>query len=96
MKANKTTLVKDIFFEATNGKRNANNYVDGMWLIETIAANNYKWAIEKWWEELVEGKRDAKSILDSMVDSTYSNTSGVNGYTKRSMSVLNTYYKFFA
>ena len=36
----KEAMVKDIFFLVTAGKRCAENFVDGMWLIETVARAN--------------------------------------------------------
>ena len=94
MKPTKTELVKDIFFEATRGKRNLDNFVDGMWLIEIIAKNNYAWAIKDWYNKLSEGALTAKDTLRKMVDMTYINTSGVSGATATSKEVLRAYRKF--
>lgn len=69
----KETMVKDIFFAATNGRRCAKNFVDGCFLIEAIAKHNYKSAIERWWNEVNEG-RNAYWTLNEMVNQTISNT----------------------
>lgn len=77
MKRTKEVMVKDIFFAATNGKRCLGNFVDGQILIEMIAKHNYKWAIERWWNDVVEG-RNAYWTLREMVNQTISNTYGCN------------------
>ena len=77
MKRTKEIMVKDIFFEATTGVRAASNFVDGMFLIESIAKHNYKWAIERWWNEVSEG-RNAYWTLNEMVTQTIHNTYGCN------------------
>ena len=92
--ANKLELVKDVFFAATDGKRKPENYADGMWLIETIAANNYAWAVRNWWEAVNSGAKTARRVFSEMVDSTEVNVSGVNGMTKRSKEVRRVYYRF--
>ena len=94
MKPTKLTLVKDVFFAATCGKRTADNFVEGMWLIEIIAKNNYAWAIRYWVEQYVSGELTAEDTLRRMVDMTYMNTCGVNGMTATSKEVLRAYGKF--
>jgi hypothetical protein len=76
-KMTKIEMVKDIFYEATKGKRCAANFIDGMFLIETIAKHNYKWAIERWWNEVNEG-RIAYWTLNEMVTQTIHNTYNSN------------------
>lgn len=94
MKATKETLVKDIFYEATNGLRSLDNFVDGYTLIYEIAANNYKWAIADWWKEVVNGA-DAREVLDKMVTQTIRNTYNGNLMpTAKSRQVESAYYTF--
>ena len=101
MKTNltKQEMVKDIFFAATDGKRNTSNFVKGMWLIETIAKNNYKRTIETSWTELTEAtvdtyRRVARHLLYKLVDCTWNNTWGVNGPTETSREVKSAYRMF--
>lgn len=78
MKATKEQLVKDIFYEATNGLRSLSNFADGQILIELLTRLNYKKAIEKWWNEVDEG-RNAYWVLNEMVAQTLFNSYGVKG-----------------
>ena len=94
MKLTKMEMVKDVFFLATAGKRCLDDYVDGMWLIETIASNNYAWAIRDWWKQVDENPDDVNKVFDEMIDMTYSNVSGVNGMTSRSRRVMDIYWMF--
>lgn len=73
MRTTKETLVKDIFYEATNGLRTAGNIADGYCLIYEIAANNYRWALQGYWKQVDEGA-DAREVLDKMVAQTLRNT----------------------
>ena len=90
----KIELVKDVFFAATDGKREPKNYPDGMWLIEQIAANNSAPVVRGWWEDFCSGKESARRILSRMAHSTEINVSGVNGPTNRSKAVREAYYRF--
>ena len=90
----KEAMVKDIFFLVTNGKRNKDNYVDGMWLIETVARTNWAWAIKDWWNQVVQDPDHAEKVWNKMIDMTYINTSGVNGYTPTSKKVMDVYWMF--
>lgn len=90
----KLDLVKDVFFAATEGKRTPQNYPEGMFVIEQIAANNYKWAIEDWHNQWESGTKTANEILDKMADMTYINLSGVNGGTRRSFDFWKSYMQF--
>lgn len=94
MRITKEQMVKDVFFLATAGKRSRDNFVDGMWLIETIAANNFAWAIRDWCNEVDKNPEEASKVFDKMVDMTYINTSGVNGMTERSRRVMDAYWQF--
>lgn len=81
----KKEMVKDIFFTATEGKRTARNFVQGMGLVEAIADNNYLWVVRRAWDLV---QRDAwasgmKRIsacvqLRGLVDSTRMNLLGRN------------------
>lgn len=94
MKRTKLAMVKDIFFEATNGMRTTSNFVDGQILMEAIAKHNYKWAIEKWWNEVSEG-RNAYWTLNEMVMQTIHNTYNCNGMpTPTTAMVRNAFYTF--
>ena len=93
MRQTKQEMVKDIFFAATVGIRSAENFPEGMWVIEMIARNNYKEYIKALWDELdretaEKAKATAHRLLDQLVDWTYINTSGVNGYTKTSLAFI--------
>lgn len=94
MKTTKLELVKEMFFAATSGKRNLDNFVDGMWLIEIIAANNYAWYIRENYEAYVAGTKSARRVFSDLVDTTSNNVSGVNGPTQRSKEVRRAYYRF--
>ena len=88
-------MVKDVFFLATAGKRSRDNYVDGMYLIEMIAENNYAWAIKNWWNEVDENPEKVEDIFHKMVWQTIRNVKGVNyNDTYRSRSVMSAFMKF--
>jgi hypothetical protein len=94
MKATKEELVKDVFYEATNGLRNRDNFIDGYTLIYAIAENNYKWAIKDWWQEVSDGA-DAREVLDKMFEQTLRNTYNGNLMpTAKSRQVEQAYYTF--
>lgn len=91
-KMTKVEMVRRIVVAAANEKV---NWVDGTWLIEIIAKNNYAFAIQSWFDEYVNNADvTALETLDKMVDMTYMNTSGVNGYTETSSRVLKVYWMF--
>lgn len=90
----KLDLVKDVFFAATTGKRTPQNYPEGMAVMEAIAANNYKWAIQDWNDQWGYGRKTAGEVLDIMADMTYINLSGVNGATKRAFDFWRDYMTF--
>lgn len=104
MRQTKQEMVKDIFFTATDGIRSTKNYPEGMWVIEMIAKNNRKDTIADLWQELDERANTGASRLDlystsrrllaKLVDWTYINTSGVNGYTKTSLGFIQAANKF--
>ena len=94
MRLTKNQMVKDIFFLVTSGKRNLSNFTDGMWIIEIVAKNNYAWAIRDWWNQVDENPDRAGEIWSKMIDMTYINTSGVNGYTETSKRVMDVYWIF--
>lgn len=52
-------MVRAIIFKATKGKRTAQNYPDGMYLIDVIPTCFYRWYIEKVWTDVVEGRISA-------------------------------------
>ena len=95
MRLTKEEMVRDIFFLATNGKRNRDNAVDGMHLVYMIAENNYRWAIKDWYDEVDANTDNAAVIFKKMVDSTIRNTMGVNyNHTDRSLGVIRAYNQF--
>ena len=94
MEATKEDLVKDVFYEATRGLRSLDNLVDGYTLVYEIAANNYKWAIKDWWQEVSDGA-DARKVLDEMVEQTLRNTMNGNYMpTAKTRKVEDAYYTF--
>lgn len=90
-KMTKIEMVRQIVVAAANEKV---NWIDGTWLIETIAKNNYAFAVQSWFDEYINTDATALQILDKMVDMTYMNTSGANGYTETSSRVLKVYWMF--
>lgn len=87
-------MVKDIFFEATRGKRELSNYAEGMYLMEMLVAHNTVKYIGFYYEQLVNAEIDAESALSRLVDMAWNNTMGSNGYTKTSLSILKAYNIF--
>lgn len=94
MKATKAQMVEDIFFEATRGKRNADNYADGMYLMDMLTAKNCADFIRYYWNQLSNAEIDAEAALSRLVDGAYENSTGVNGMTETSKSIIRAYYKF--
>ena len=88
-------MVKDIFFEATRGKRNIDNYCDGMLLIEMLADKNMATYIRYYFDQLCNCEIDAEGALARLVDMAYSNSCGANGYTETSKRILAAYHRFF-
>ena len=91
MKMTKKEMVRQMLVTAAN---ESVNWVDGMWLIEIIAKNNYAFAIQDWFNAWITGEKDLREVVDKMVDMTWINTSGVNGYTETSSRVLKISYMF--
>lgn len=86
--ATKRTSVQDIFFAATCGMRTLDNFADAQMLMDEIASNNYKWAIDSWLEDYQSGKKSAEKVLNEMVEQTIRNLCDRNGHpTTRSWKV---------
>jgi hypothetical protein len=93
----KIDLVKDIFFEATRGMRTADNFVEGQYLMDEIARNNYKSTIKAAWDDLDEDRKPAHKILGELVDITARNTYNANLQpTPRTREIEYIYYTKFA
>ena len=95
MALTKIEMVKEVFFDATHGKRNPNNYAEGMWLIEAIADKITAPVIRSYFWDYVAAATDAESTLSLLVDMAYSYSCGANGYTKTSQRILSAYHRFF-
>lgn len=96
MALTKIQMVKDIFFDATYGKRNPNNYAEGMWLIEAIADKITASVIRSYYNDhFILATMDAESTLARLVDMAYSYSCGANGYTKTCQRILSAYHRFF-
>lgn len=61
-------MVRAIIFKATEGKRTAQNYADGMYLIDVIPTCFYRWYIEKLWENVVKGNYSARVALTNLAN----------------------------
>lgn len=92
MRLTKKQMVKEIFFEATIGQRSANNFVQGMGIIDAIAENNYRWVIQRAWDTVNGANIDyarliARIQMHGLVDSTRMNLKGRNlDETNRSLA----------
>lgn len=78
MRPTKKEMVKDIFFLATEGRRTADNFVQGMSVIDAIAENNYWVTIQRAWERAT-GPSTAREKMHWLCHLTYWNLSGVKG-----------------
>ena len=56
-------MVRAIVLLATDGKRTAQNFPDGMYLIDVIPTCFYRWYIEKLYVDVLNGKYSAKIAL---------------------------------
>lgn len=72
MKLTKIQMVKDIFFLATEGQRTADNYVQGMGLIEAVADHNYRDIIQMAWNKTTD-VATAKAQMRTLSTLTYYN-----------------------
>ena len=92
----KKEMVEDIFFTATDGQRTADNFVQGMAVIDAIAENNYRWLIQRSWD-ILHGKMytdnrlslriTARIQMHGLVDATTMNLRGRNlDHTGRSLA----------
>lgn len=95
MALTKIEMVKEVFFAATRGKRNPNNFAEGMWLIEAIADKLTKQYISGIFEDYLRDDIDAEDTLARLVDFAYSNACGANGYTPVAQRILAAYHRFF-
>ena len=59
----KREMFKEIFFDATNGKRTKENFVDGMYLIDVFPTMFSKSYIEGMYNDWSKGEKSAKRIL---------------------------------
>ena len=65
-------------------------------LMDEIASNNYKWAIDSWLEDYQSGKKSAEKVLNEMVHQTVRNTYDRNAHpTVRSKRIEEAYYFHF-
>ena len=82
----KKAMVKDIFFIATCGDRSANNWVEGMSVMEDVANHNYWETIKRAWDELATSdasRATARAIMRRLMDFTFVNLSGAAGPGER-------------
>lgn len=84
-------MVKDIFFEATNGKRSVDNFVEGQMLIRLLTEKNTRDFIAYCWDKLSNAYWDGEHALRALVDEAYGNSLGVNGMTETSKAILHAY-----
>ena len=94
MKATKFEMVKEIFFDATDGKRNIDNFTYGKDLIDLLVVKNAASFIRYYFDQYREGYIDAESALRRLVDGAYMNTTGANGMTETSKRLMADYYRF--
>ena len=87
----KKDMVKQIVVTAATEKV---NWIDGMWLVDIIALNNYEWAIKDWFDRYLNTDISAKQILAQMVRMTCLNTMGTRGRTATSSRVREIFNMF--
>jgi hypothetical protein len=96
MKATKKSMVKEIFFDATQGKRTDANFVDGMYLLDVIPAYLPKDYIEWVYARYKDARIDARHALSSLVDGALENNIGTRGRNERYYAIRNSYKRIFA
>lgn len=62
----KREMFKEIFFDATNGKRNSGNFVDGMTLIDCLPAKLSKEYLVVIYNQYINGQRSSRVILSRL------------------------------
>lgn len=62
-------MVKEIFFDATNGKRTADNFVDGMTVIERLRYYFYRSYFDELYAAWLAGNKTSKQIMSQIADS---------------------------
>ena len=66
MKPTIKQMFKEIFFDATTGRRSADNYLDGMTAIDHIAAFYYRSYFERVYREWKSGQRESRVIIEDI------------------------------
>ena len=56
-------MVKEIFFDATKGKRTSENFVDGMTVIERLRYHFYRSYFEAAYSAWIDGNKNSKQIM---------------------------------
>ena len=62
-------MVREIFFDATNGKRTSENFVDGMTVIERLRYYFYRSYFEEAYSAWLAGNKTSKQIMAQIADS---------------------------
>ena len=62
-------MVREIFFDATNGKRTSENFVDGMTVIERLRYYFYRSYFEEAYSAWLAGSKISKQIMSQIADS---------------------------
>lgn len=62
-------MVKEIFFDATNGKRTSENFVDGMTVIERLRYYFYRSYFEEAYSAWLAGNKTSKQIMAQIAES---------------------------
>ena len=62
-------MVKEIFFDATKGKRTLENFVDGMTVIERLRYYFYRSYFEEAYSAWLAGNKTSKQIMAQIADS---------------------------
>ena len=56
-------MVKDIFFDATNGRRSADNYFQGQLVLDSLKYFYYRPYFERIYKEWKDGVKSSRSIM---------------------------------
>ena len=57
-------MVKDIFFDATTGRRTYDNYRYDMLVIDGLKSFYYRWYFEQLYQEWLKGKKTSSQIME--------------------------------
>lgn len=65
MKKNLTvkTMVKELFFAATSGRRTTDNFLDGTIVLEGLGYFYYRWWWEQKYQAVMDGKETPRAIM---------------------------------